>query len=94
MNKLLFLKIIVCFLTFLLVLGALFALGTIYQKITQKPKETNIVLNQPKDSYIAGYKIEKNDIYIHIKGKNISDKIIIVDKFGKKQNITLTLSQE
>lgn len=91
MNKLLFVKVIVCFLTVLLVLGALAALGTVYKKVTQKPKETNIVLNQPKNSYIADYKIEKNDIYIHIKGKGMSDKIIIVDKFGKKQNIALTL---
>ncbi len=94
MNKLLFIKIIVCFLTFLLVLGAFTALGTIYKKINTKPKETNIALNQPKDSYIANYKIERDDIYLHIKNKNKSDKIIIVNKFGKTPNITITVSQE
>lgn len=94
MNKLLFMKIIVCFLTFLLVFGAFTALGTIYKKINTKPKETNIILNQPKGSYIANYKIEKNDIYIHLKNKETSDKIIIVDKFGKTPNITITVSQE
>ena len=94
MNKLLFVKIIVCFLTVLLVLGAFTALSTIYKKVNQKPKESQIVLNQPKDSYIADYKIEKNDIYLHIKGKNTSDKIIIVDKFAKNPNITITLSLE
>ena len=94
MNKLLFVKIIVCFLTVLLVFGAFTALGTIYKKVNTKPKETNITLNQPKNSYIADYKVEKNDIFLLIKGTNISDKLIIVDKFGKTPNITISLSQE
>lgn len=94
MNKLLFVKILVCFLTVLLVLGALTALGTIYKKVNEKPKETSINLNMPKDSYIADYKIEKNDIYLLIKEKNSSDKIIIVDKFGKSPKITVNISQE
>ena len=94
MNKLLFVKIIVCFLTFLLVFGSFTALRTIYKKVNTQPTETNIVLNQPKNSYIANYKIEKNDIYLHIKNKEKSDKIIIVDKLGKTPNITITLSQE
>ena len=94
MNKLLFVKILVCFLTVLLVLGAFTALGTIYKKVNEKPKETLITLNQSKNSYIADYKIEKIEIYVHVKEKNISDKIIIVDKFGKNPNITITLSQE
>ena len=94
MNKLLFAKIIVCLLTVLLVLGACTALTTIYKKINQKPKESHIVLNQPKESYIANYKIEKNEVFLHVKGNNVSDKIIIVDKFGKNPNITITLSKE
>ena len=94
MNKLLFVKIIVCFLTVLLVLGAFSALGTIYKKVNTKPKETNINLNLSKTSYINNYKIEKNDIFLHIKNPKESDKIIIVDKYGKNPNITITLSQE
>ncbi|MBE6467186.1 MAG: hypothetical protein E7004_01150 [Alphaproteobacteria bacterium] len=97
MNKLLFVKIIVCFLTFLLVLGAFSALGTIYKKVNEKPKTTTIELNQPKNTYIADFKIEKNDIFVLVKGKNgtsVSDKIVIVDKFGKTPNITLNLSKE
>ena len=93
MNKLLFVKIIVCFLTVLLVL-AFTALSTIYKKVNEKPKETLISLNQSKDSYIADFKIEKNDVYVHVKRKNSPDKLIIVDKFAKTPNITITLSQE
>ena len=94
MNKLLLVKILVCFLTVLLVLGALTALGTIYKKVNTKPKETKIMLNQPDGSYIADYKIEKNDLYLHIKNDKTADKIIIIDKFGKTPNITISLSQE
>ena len=94
MNKLLFAKIIVCILTVLLVLGACTALSTIYKKVNKKPVETLITLNQPQDSHITDYKIEKNEVYILVKGKNMSDKIIIVDKFGKNPNITITLSKE
>ena len=94
MNKLLFVKILVCFLTILLVFGAFTALGTIYKKVNEKPKNSTIVLNQSKNSYIADYKIEKNDIYIHVKEKNTPDKLIIVDKFAKNPNITIILSQE
>lgn len=94
MNKLLFVKILVCFLTVLLVFGAFTALGTIYKKVNEKAENSTIVLNQSKNSYIADYKIEKNDIYIHVKEKNTPDKLIIVDKFAKKPNITIILSQE
>lgn len=94
MNKLLFVKIIVCLLTVLLVFGACTALSTIYKKVNQKPKESHIVLNQQKNTYIADYKIEKNEVFLHIKGNNVSDKIIIVDKFGKNPNITITLSKD
>lgn len=94
MNKLLFVKIIVCFLTVLLVLGAFTALGTIYKKVNEKPKETKIFLNQPKNSYIADYKIEKNDLYLLIKNQTFSDRIIIIDKFGKTPQIDIILGQE
>jgi hypothetical protein len=94
MNKLLFVKIIVCFLTILLVFGAFTALGTIYKKVNSKPKETNINLNLPKASYLQNYKIEKNDIFLHIKTPENPDKLIILDKFGKNPNITITLSKE
>ena len=94
MNKLLFVKIIVCLLTVLLVFGAFTALGTIYKKVNSKPKETNINLNFPKTSYIKNYKIEKNDIFLHIKDPEAPDKLIIIDKFSKNPKITITLSQE
>ena len=97
MNKLLFIKILVCFLTFLLVFGAFSTLGTIYKKVNEKPKTTDISLDQPKNTYIADFKIEKNDIVILVKGiagSNISDKIVIIDKLGKTPKITLNLSKE
>ena len=97
MNKLLFIKILVCFLTFLLVFGAFSALRTIYIKVNEKPKVSDILLDQPKNSYISDFKIEKNDILILVRGKkdsSISDRIIIVDKYGKTPNITINLSKE
>ena len=69
----------------------------VHNQLEQEQKEAqykNGKDGQPKDSYIADYKIEKNYIYLHIKGKNTSDKIIIVDKFAKNPNITITLSLE
>ena len=97
MNKLLFMKIIVCFLTFLLVFGAFSALRTIYIKVNEKPKISNIFLNQPQNTYIADFKMVKNDIIVLVKSKKnntFSDKLIIVDKNGKNPNITLSLSKE
>ena len=78
MNKLLFVKIIVCFLTILLVFGAFTALGTIYKKVNSKPKETNINLNLPKTSYLQNYKIEKNDILLAMSGATVG-KVGYVD---------------
>jgi hypothetical protein len=72
-------------------------LGTIYKKVNEKPKTTDISLDQPKNTYIADFKIEKNDIVILVKGiagSNISDKIVIIDKLGKTPKITLNLSKE
>ena len=97
MNKLVFIKILVCFLTFLLVFGAFSALRTIYIKVNEKPKVSDIFLNQPQNSYIADFKMVKNDIIVLIKSKNnssFSDKLIIVDKNGKNPHITLSLSKE
>ena len=75
-------------------MGAFTALGTIYKKVNEKPKETKIFLNQPKNSYIADYKIEKNDLYLLIKNQTFSDRIIIIDKFGKTPQIDIILGQE
>ena len=94
MNKLVFVKIIVWILTVLLILGALTALRTIHKKVNEKPKSAEITLNQPKDSEIADYKIEKSNIYMLIKGKNISDRIIVVDSLGKNKPIIIKLFQE
>ena len=97
MNKLLVMKILVCFFTFLLVFGAFSALRIIYKKVNEKPKTAEISLNQPKNTYIADFKIEKNNIVVLVKGdknSNISDRIVIVDKLGKTPQITLNLSKE
>ena len=71
MNKLLFVKIIVCFLTFLLVLGAFSALGTIYKKVNEKLE----------DGFVIGFK-EKSEFA----NKNIA-KIELTDEIKKDGTI-------
>ena len=60
MNKLKFIKIIVCLLTFLLVSGAIMTLNTINKKVNNTNIVKNIELKQPNGSSIVNYKIENN----------------------------------
>ena len=76
------------------VVGAWTALRTIHKKVNEKPKSAEITLNQPNDSEIVDYKIEKNNIYMLIKGKNISDRIVVVDSLGKNKPTIIKLFQE
>ena len=80
MNKLKILKFIVFLLTFFLFLGILSAVGIIYKRIKTPTENIDIVLNQPKGSYIESYKINDKKIYILVKGTNISDRIVVIDQ--------------
>ena len=92
MNKLKFIKIIVCLLTFLLVSGAIMALNTIYKKANNTYIAKNIELKQPHGSSIVNYKIENNNVFIFIKGGGTSDRIIVADIFNKKPITTIKLN--
>lgn len=79
MNKLKFIKIIVFIMTFLLIFGIISA-GMIIVNKHKKPKlASEINLQQPAGSHIADYKIDNKNLYILVKGKKISDRIIIID---------------
>ncbi len=79
MEKLKIVKIIVCLLTFLLVLGTLALLGTIYKKTRKNipTHEINYTLSQPKGSEISQYSIHNGQLYMLIKHGGLSDRIII-----------------
>lgn len=89
MNKLKIVKAIVAIMTFLLLFGFLIAAGTIYKKINQKPQKTNVTLNEPVGSQIADYKIADKNLYLLIKGGNISDRIIIISPDGESSTIKI-----
>ena len=81
MDKLKIIKIIVCLLTFLLVFGALSALGIVYKKISRPPLPAaeSINLKQPHGSIISDYKIENGILYILIKNGGESDRILMME---------------
>lgn len=79
MDKLKIVKIIVCILTFLMVLGTLSLLGIIYKK-TRTPlpaHEISYNLAQPQGSQISQYSIHKGQLYLLVKNGGLSDRIII-----------------
>lgn len=65
--------------TFLLIFGSFYALRLIYQKTSFSKEQTTINLNQPVGSKIYDYRIDKDNLYILVKGENISDRLIIID---------------
>lgn len=79
MDKLKIVKIIVCLLTFLLVLGTLALLGTIYKKtrVPQPAHEINYNLAQPAGSQISQYSVRDGLLYLLVKNGGLSDRIII-----------------
>lgn len=87
MDKLKIIKIVVVFMTFILVLGSLLLLTSVYKKVNKKTPQMleNISLNQPAESRINNI-LEHNDyIYILVKDGGQADRIIIFNpKEGKK----------
>lgn len=97
MDKLKFIKFVVFVLTFLIVFGTLAAGSIIYKQISAKntlPPQTNLSLQQPLGSFIADYKFYNDKMYLLIKGKNISDRIVILDPLSQKIISTLSVNQE
>ena len=89
MNKLKLIKIIVFFLTFMIFFGILISAGIIYKRITKTEIVSEISLNQPSGSYIDSYKVDNQNIYVMIKGGNVSDRIIVINQSSK--NIISTI---
>lgn len=93
MDKLKIIKIIVYFLTFLLIFGSLVLLGSLYKK-THTPKdiplhEIRYNLDQPRGSTISQYTFDKPNLYILVKNGGLSDRIIIYNT--EKAQITGTV---
>lgn len=90
MNKLKIVKTIVFLLTFLLIFGIISAGMIIVKRAKQTDKllpELN--LQQPVGSHIADYKFNDGKLYILLKGKRLSDRIIVID--SSSQTILTTI---
>lgn len=81
MDKLKFVKFLVLFLTMLIIFGMMAAGFEIYKKSrsTVSPSDMLLNLEQPKGSYIEETIVDNGIMYLHIKGGNLSDRIISVD---------------
>lgn len=87
MDKLKFVKLIVFFLTFLLILGIIVAGTTIYKKAA-KPSSSvlnagqtvALNLNQPAGSTIADFRLKGDRLFVLVKGGNLSDRIVVIDQ--------------
>lgn len=85
MNKLKAIKIIVFFLTFLMVFATLFLLGTMVKKMKSTPQSfAEIVsLEQPAGSSIESIFFNNNNAYLLIKNGGMADRVLILDKEHK-----------
>lgn len=95
MDKLKFVKFIVGILTFLLIFGIISA-GMIICKKTTKPSKSNqeINLEQPKGSHISDFTVHDGNLYILIKGKGLSDRIVVIDTASQTVITTIKNSSE
>ena len=85
MDRLKAIKIIVVFLTFLLIFGMLSAVGIIFQKTNSSGTEVITQnLNQPKGSRIESFKLHNDNLYMLIKNGDTSDRIIIINTKNPK----------
>lgn len=92
MDKLKIIKIIVFILTFLLVLGTLMVLGSIFKKTRQAqvPLPSQISLKQPTGSQISQILEKGNQIHILVKEGGLPDRIILMN--SQNGNILSTIS--
>ena len=81
MDKLKFVKFLVLFLTMLIIFGMMAAGFEIYKKSRSTVSPSDMLLNfeQPKGGYIEETIVDNGIMYLHIKGGNLSDRIISVD---------------
>lgn len=89
MDKLKIIKFVVAVMTFLLVFGSLYAFGLIYKKASHPSAAAVLSLNQPKGSYIADYSSDNDNLYLLIKGGQLSDRIVVVNQNSPTLTINL-----
>jgi len=91
MNKLKLVKLIVFFLSFLLIFGFLTAANIIYQKTQNSSSSDTTIIKQPQNSHIADYQATDKNIVLLIRGGNLPDRVISVDHKGHiSANINLS----
>ena len=80
MEKLKFIKYVVFILTFLLVLGSLVLLGTIFKKVRSdaaKEIPTELSLQEPEGSSIEAVVSHGDNLYLLIKNGGKDDRVVI-----------------
>ena len=94
MNKLKLIKLIVVFLSLLLISGFVTAAGVIYKKVSQTKQTTQTEISQPQNTYIYKAKLVDDSVLLHLKGGQQPDRILLIDtQTGKiKSSINLTWS--
>lgn len=92
MDKLKFIKFIVFVLTFLLVFGIFCAGTVIYKKASANKNRPSAEINlaQPAGSHIDQMSLNGEKLYLLIKGKNMPDRIIVIDT--SNQSVIATIN--
>lgn len=94
MDKLKLVKGVVFFMTFLLVFGSLFLLGSLYKKTRAAGTSaySEATLKQPAGSNITQFNAEDGILYLLIKDGGQPDRIIIFDSKNGKNLATVNVS--
>ena len=79
MNKLKLIKLIVVFLSLLLISGFVTAAGIIYKKVSKNSLPTQTEIVQPFGSQIFKAKLVDGSILLHRRGGSQPDRILLID---------------
>ena len=78
--------------TFLLISGIIYSAILVHQKVSSpKTLVTDVVLDQPKGSYIADFRSDTDNICVLVKGGNIADRIICLNSKTKALTTNIKL---
>ena len=79
MNKLKLIKLIVIFLSFLLISGFVTAAGIIYKKVSHHPSTIQTEIKQPDGTFILKAKLVEDNLLLHLRGGSQPDRILLID---------------
>jgi len=93
MSKLKFIKLVVFFLTSMIIFGMFIAGITIYQKARRStPKNITINLAQPQGSRIVSTQTSSDMLYLHILGGGLPERIIAIRPSDQSPLATINLN--